>query len=91
MKIVWKNPFTDSDTSWPRVVLCTGMGNGGYGCGSALFVEQDDLHHTCGFYFPRKEYDDHDPQLIREYFLTFTCLVCQKMTDTNGPSPTPYI
>ena len=63
-----------SQKGWAKEFVCTGLGNGGGGCGAKLLVEQDDLYKTS-----RSDYiGDTD------YYVTFMCLECGVETDINS-------
>ena len=55
---------------WSIEATCTGIGNGGGGCGARLLVEQPDIYQTSSSC--RDETD---------YFATFQCPECFVLTD----------
>jgi len=61
---------------WSRDVICTGGGNGGWGCKAHLRVEQEDVFVTASHC--RDETD---------YFNTFRCPECGHLTDLKEPVP----
>jgi len=58
--------------SWAIEQICTGKGNSNGGCGATLLVELTDLFHTYRSFI----YDE-------EYFPTFSCSVCEVLTDIH--------
>ena len=56
--------------SWILEHDCTGLGNGGHGCGALLGIERSDLR-----YFAGGGYMDPDPAV------TFRCPCCGETTD----------
>ena len=61
---------------WSTEVVCTGMGNGGGGCGALLLVEQPDLFKT--YRVCRDETDT---------FITFKCGACGTLSDLSEHRP----
>ncbi len=59
---------------WFGVVKCSGYGNGNYGCGAELEVEQDDLEHTYTSFMGRSE----------THYITIKCPCCGKHTDVDN-------
>ena len=62
---------------WSKEFVCTGVGNGGGGCGAKLLVSQDDIYktyHHC--------YDSNS-----DSFNTFTCANCGVETDIKESLP----
>lgn len=59
-------------SNWEIKQTCTGFGNGNLGCGANLLVDEEDIFVTF--------LDDYrTPQT--EYFYTFKCPVCGRLTD----------
>lgn len=56
---------------WAKQYVCTGIGNGGGGCGAKLLVEQGDLFQTA-----RHCYDGSS-----DYYVTFACASCGVLND----------
>lgn len=52
---------------------CTGSGNGGKGCGAALFIELEDIYETYS----------HDYLGEKTTYKTFRCPLCGKQTDID--------
>lgn len=61
---------------WSSEAKCSGIGNGGGGCGALLLVEQDDLFETTSS--ARDETD---------YFTTFRCMSCGVLSDMKPRPP----
>jgi hypothetical protein len=62
---------------WSTEATCTGIGNGGGGCGARLLVEEADLYQT--------ESNHYDGSTER--YVTFKCCSCGVQTDLkNVPS-----
>jgi hypothetical protein len=68
MKVIQKGR---EQKGWSTEATCTGVGNGGGGCGAVLFVEQPDMYKTY-----RHSYDGD-----KETFVTFECIECGIETD----------
>ena len=64
---------------WGIKCKCTGAGNGGGGCNSLLFIEEDDIYIT----------SSTDYIGDTDYFYTFRCPVCNAETDINK-AEVPY-
>jgi hypothetical protein len=62
--------------AWSRKVTCTGIGNGGGGCGAKLLVEKPDLFHTYRSCLGETE-----------TFVTFECPECKVLTDIDCDVP----
>lgn len=58
---------------WSIIRDCTGIGNGGGGCGARLEVEKEDLFLTYSSCMGESE-----------THVTFRCPLCRVLTDTNG-------
>ena len=85
MKVLLKNDSgeTPENDVWPKVLLCTGNGNGGGGCGSVLLLEEGDLFetvHRFSGYFIGLVQDGVMPGVIDTY-LTCKCPECGIQTD----------
>jgi hypothetical protein len=68
MKVIKKGR---AQKGWAKEYECTGMGNGGGGCGAILLVEEADLYRTSSCDYT----GDCD------YFTTFRCGQCGVQTD----------
>lgn len=58
---------------WSTEAVCTGEGNGGFGCGAKLLVERTDLYKT--YKYSREDVTQ---------FITFRCSECKKETDLSS-------
>lgn len=56
---------------WAKEYVCSGLGNGGGGCGAVLLVEEGDLFRTSHTSFDGST----------EHFVTFQCCECGVRTD----------
>ena len=72
MKVVEKGTIK---SSWSELVICTGKGNGGCGCGANLEVHLEDVYSTTSY-----SYDGSSGS-----YLTVMCPVCSIETDIKGP------
>ena len=70
MKVLEKGP------GWSIKQECTGIGNGGAGCGSLLLVEADDIYMT----------ESYDYGGGHDIYYTFTCPICGRETDIKSGS-----
>lgn len=65
MKLLEKGP------GWTMECKCTGIGNGGCGCGARLLIEKDDIYLTHNYDYG----GGHD------FYYTFKCIDCGVETD----------
>jgi hypothetical protein len=70
MKVLKRGDMSQP-SEWTGKYLCTGFGNGGYGCGALLLLTKSDLFHTTSCALD-KEMTKH---------ITFLCSECGKKTD----------
>lgn len=64
---------------WPRELECTADGNGNRGCGATVLIREADLFQTSA---PCQGYTD--------YFVTYACPRCGRLTDTDEYRPGPH-
>lgn len=72
MKVLEKGTI---EPLWKERVICSGIGNGGGGCGANLEVHLEDVYKTTSYCYDGSS-DDHN---------TIMCPVCNKETDIKGP------
>ena len=65
---------------WSKEFYCTGVGNGGGGCGAHLLVEQADIFQTSS-----SHYDGST-----DYYRTFECPDCGVNTDISDSITLPF-
>lgn len=58
---------------WAKIYECTGVGNGGGGCGAILLVEEDDFYQTSNTDFAGDT----------THYCTFECMSCGVLTDVD--------
>lgn len=66
-----------SRPGWSAELVCTGAGNGGFGCGATLLVTEHDVYHT----------ESHARDETTTYYDTFCCVECGTETDIGGRWP----
>lgn len=62
---------------WSKKCVCTGLGNGGGGCGATLLVSASDLYQTAS----------HHCDGSSDYYTTFCCSECGVETDISERPP----